>query len=94
MNNPFKNFIFIMLLLSTILTLGLAYIFKVFIIDAAEEEWNLECKLKGLPEKCTPIDECKKDCVVLGKEYFKNGDCGWACLNCWCLDGNKSVQIW
>lgn len=65
-----------------------------FVNKSLINDWNEYCDNKGLPDKCTLEDECKKDCNDLGNDFFKLGDCGWNCNNCWCLINNTSTQIW
>jgi len=59
------------------------------------QEWRNECFARGLPDKCTSIDECKKNCVDLGKGYYKTELGGlFGETNCWCKEDNETVMIW
>ena len=69
-----------------------------FIINQShliDKAWQKDCELRGLPDKCTQIDECKKSCEDFGKGFlryergglFRNGDC-------WCINENRAEQIW
>lgn len=78
------------LILVIIIPVGLANI----LMDI-KEEWNNYCAEKRLPNKCSPFDECRIDCQALNQElyryegggFFKNPDC-------WCIDNDKTKQIW
>lgn len=70
----------------------------ILIIEMMEEntaEINLECAKLGLPNKCTEENKCERDCIMLGKEYYRYEDEGIIRSdNCWCKVGNHIEQVW
>jgi len=86
---------------STIIIIGIiVFIFWItlafFLSNWSEDRWDKECANKGLQKGCTGIDECKKNCIDFGKEYYKYemGGIAGSIKDCWCKENGEPKQIW
>ena len=58
-------------------------------------EMKKECESLGIEEYCIiGRMECIKDCEKLQYNYFKYDGGGFGNPECWCVEGNKSIQVW
>lgn len=78
-----------------ILLLFVTLIFFIEINEKITSEITLECAKRGLPNKCTEENRCERDCIMLGKEYYRYENKGLiGSDDCWCKAGNHTEQIW
>ena len=90
MNKTFKQIIIVVIIVMIAWAICSYFISKHF-----SNEWKEVCEERGLSEKCTGTDECKKGCNDLNKQFFRYESGGlFANEECWCLESKNTVQIW